>query len=442
MKQHQNTASFGFSEADITPERPAELVGFPRTDNSSRGILHPLKSQILIIQAPGETVCLTTVDSLGFTVELTLSLRKQLAKVLKIPTEKIMICFSHTHSAPNAAAEPAYFSFVCSQICAAAKQAAINMNPFFAAWGIGDHLIGINRRSETSPEESRLGILKLSDPDGVPSFLLLRVSAHANVLTSDNYKISSDYFSLTRQKLSEAFGCPVMMVQGASGNLRPRFQQENAAFMEIQGVDALEKPYTDFEKQLYFQQSMDALENMAASVFHSAAPVIAGLKTEPVRRLSMFSVTHQFDADVPSLEYADQIANEAKAKAGIDGSGWLTEIRKLHRRQIQVQTADVEFQYFILNSGCFCGVPNEIMCEIALDVWHQSAESLFFLNGYTNGIDSYLPTAEEYDKGGYEVLWSNLIYYPYYGRVMALNRESAGQMASFAVTDFLHRLKS
>lgn len=440
MKQNQNTASFGFTETNITPDGPVQLVGFPRIDNQSRGILHPLNAQILIFRFQEETMCLAAVDSLGFTVELTMKLRKEIASVLNISTDKIMVCFSHTHSAPNAAEEPAYFTFVCDQICVAAKEAEKQMRPFHVAWGIGDHLIGINRRSDTSAVEPRLGILKLEDPDGKPALLLLRVSAHANVLTSDNYKISSDYFGLTRQKLSNTFGCPVMMVQGASGNLRPRFQQENADFMEIQGVDALEKPYTDTEKQKYFQQSLDALENMADSVLASVVPIWKKLKTEPVHRLAMFSVIHPFAADVPSLKRAEEIAEEAETEAGIDGNGWLMEVRKLREKKVFTQTADIEFQYFMLNDGCFCGVANEIMCEISLDVWQKSEDSLFFLNGYTNGIDSYLPTAEEYDKGGYEVLWSNLIYYPYHGRVMALNRDTAGQIASFAVSDRSHFL--
>lgn len=440
MKQNQNTASFGFAETNITPDGPVQLVGFPRIDNQSRGILHPLNAQILIFRFQEETMCLAAVDSLGFTVELTMKLRKEIASVLNISTDKIMVCFSHTHSAPNAAEEPAYFTFVCDQICIAAKEAAKQMRPFHVAWGIGDHLIGINRRSDTSAVEPRLGILKLEDPDGKPALLLLRVSAHANVLTSDNYKISSDYFGLTRQKLSNTFGCPVMMVQGASGNLRPRFQQKNADFMEIQGVDALEKPYTDTEKQKYFQQSLDALENMADSVLASVVPIWKKLKTEPVHRLAMFSVIHPFAADVPSLKRAEEIAEEAETEAGIDGNGWLMEVRKLREKKVFTQTADIEFQYFMLNDGCFCGVANEIMCEISLDVWQKSEDSFFFLNGYTNGIDSYLPTAEEYDKGGYEVLWSNLIYYPYHGRVMALNRDSAGQLASFAVSDRSHFL--
>ena len=44
---------------------------------------------------------------------------------------------------------------------------------------------------------------------------------------------------------------------------------------------------------------------------------------------------------------------------------------------------------------------------------------------YTNGCDGYLPTSSEYDRGGYEVLHSYLLYYIYYGVVMPLNRDSA-----------------
>lgn len=31
-------------------------------------------------------------------------------------------------------------------------------------------------------------------------------------------------------------------------------------------------------------------------------------------------------------------------------------------------------------------------------------------------------------KGGYEVLWAYLIYYPYFGRVMPLNADTAEQL--------------
>ena len=78
-----------------------------------------------------------------------------------------------------------------------------------------------------------------------------------------------------------------------------------------------------------------------------------------------------------------------------------------------------------LGEGCLCGVPHEVMSGVALDVQRRSGDPLLFLNGYVNGCDSYLPTGEEYDRGGYEVLWSNLFYYRCHGRVMPLNRDTA-----------------
>ena len=45
--------------------------------------------------------------------------------------------FSHTHSAPNAAEEPDYFEMVCRKADRAVREAAGNMKPMEAAWGIG-----------------------------------------------------------------------------------------------------------------------------------------------------------------------------------------------------------------------------------------------------------------------------------------------------------------
>lgn len=47
---------------------------------------------------------------------------------------------------------------------------------------------------------------------------------------------------------------------------------------------------------------------------------------------------------------------------------------------------------------------------------------------YTNGCDGYLLTADEYDKGEYEVLRSYLSYYIYHGMVMHINRDIADKL--------------
>ena len=38
----------GYSQTDITPDRPMELVGFYRPDNKSSGVLKPLFAQVAV----------------------------------------------------------------------------------------------------------------------------------------------------------------------------------------------------------------------------------------------------------------------------------------------------------------------------------------------------------------------------------------------------------
>ncbi len=155
-----DTAWMGYGEADITPDNPVELVGFYRPDNRSKGVLHPLKLQTMVWRCGEGLFCLISIDSLGFTVELSNVLRDRVAGLLGVEREKVMLCFSHTHSAPNAAMEPLYFDDVCVKSERAVKEAQRNQSPVLAAWGVGENKIGLNRRNDPDSLDSRLGILK------------------------------------------------------------------------------------------------------------------------------------------------------------------------------------------------------------------------------------------------------------------------------------------
>lgn len=66
---------------------------------------------------------LIVIDSLGF-MELSNVLRDRIKLLRFTRKERIMVCFSHTHSAPNAAEEPDYFEMVCRQADTAVRKAA------------------------------------------------------------------------------------------------------------------------------------------------------------------------------------------------------------------------------------------------------------------------------------------------------------------------------
>lgn len=420
----------GYSEVDITPKVSMECVGFDRQDNMSRGILDKLIAQILIFDNQVQKFCIVAIDSLGFTVELTNQLRKIISDDLHVTREQVMVCFSHTHSAPNAAVEKSYFNFVCTQTSDAVNRANNTLIPIKAAWGNVEADIGINRRNKDGILNRRIGILKIIDADtNKLKLMLLRVTAHANVLSSDNYLISSDFFGTTRKLLENEYSCKVIITQGSSGNVRPKYQHSDAVFMEENPNEAAAMQNNPDTAKKRFNESMLALNKMATAIRNAVNSIIKDLIPQPVYRVCMFSDTKTFSADVPSMDKARLIADEAMRKEGIDGTNWLNEVKRLHDVKIQQQNTKVEIQYFILNDGCLCGVANEVMCEIALTISQKAHSQFLYFGGYTNGCEGYLPTEEEYKKGGYEVLWSYLVYYQYHNRVMPLNSNSANNLA-------------
>jgi hypothetical protein len=425
----------GYEERVITPEKPVQMAGYDaRIDNCSRGVMKDLKAQILVSKRNEERFCLITIDSLGFTIALTSFLRKKAAEILSARMEQVMICFSHTHAAPNAAVEKAYYDFVCQSILSGVKKAEESMVPVYAGWGIAENTVGVNRRKSGQPIDPRIGILKICGEDQEKiKVLVVRVTAHCNVLMPDNYLISPDYFGEAREALERRYDCKVMMVQGASGDVRPRYRQENADYMEIHPAEEHFMNISNQMKERSAAQSQKALQNMAEAICESLNPVINLIKPKPVSRITMISVKPSFYADVPELKRAREIAAEAWEKGRIDGTGWLMEVERLLNKGEKRQRAEIEIQFFAVNDGCLCGVPSEVMSDIAVEIWKKSSNSMLFFNGYTNGCSSYLPTAAEYDKGGFEVLWSNLLYYQYHGRVMPLNRDTANRLVDEVV---------
>lgn len=408
----------GYAKADITPNMPLELVGFNREDATSKGILAPLWAQVSVWENE-ERCCLITIDSLGFIKELADDLRMKVASLLNISKNNVMLCFSHTHSAPNAAIYKEYFEMTCKNILSAADKALKNMHPVRIGYMNAYVDIGVNRRKGSTRLDKRAGILKVCDLENKIKLLCIRVTAHCNVLKSDNLLISPDYFGAIRDVLKKEYNCPVMVIQGSAGNVAPKY------------FDSVKTP-VDAKGEQYVRTDT-ALQDMAKAVYEKIAPSLGLLVTTDIDCFKMYSKEIAFRSPVPSIQTAEKLAKEAKTTCGIDGTAWLEEIQKLHELGTEFQEEKTEVQYFSIGDFCLCGVPYELMTEFALDVMEKTNNEFFYVNGYTNGCSSYFPTEEEYDRGGYEVYYSMLLYYKYHNRVFPFEMESANKLIEFMI---------
>ncbi len=400
------------SQIDITPDFPTALIGCYRPDPVSQGVLHHLFAQALLFQRDGETFCLVAIDNLGLTVRLADTLRLSVAACLGADTAHVMLNFSHTHSAPEptryAQNGERYFSFLCEKIIECVENAKTNVLPCKVAWALTTADIGENRRDGCSITDNRLGALMVADANtGKPIAVVTRVVAHANVLMWQNFKISSDYFGLAREELTAFFGCPIVVLQGAAGNIKP------AGVAAVGGGN------------------LDDLHRIAG-IFIAAAKRLSFALTD-VYDIRMFSKNMTFHSDIPSKEEAERVAN---GSSGAEVQEWLKACEDLRSKGERVQSRPAEISFFKINEGCFCGLAEEIFCELALDAQIRTHNSLFFLNGYTNGCTGYLAGRAEWRKGGFEVYQSNFIYHKYEGHLMPYWEETADQIVDLVVNEW------
>ena len=412
----------GFAETDITPKVSVEMVGFNRTDNMSRGILDSLKAEVSVWEDDGLS-CLITIDNIGFSTNKANRLRDMIAALIYESRERVMLSFSHTHAAANTDVENEYYEMICRRICDAAEEAKASMTEVLVGWGNVEAAIGENRRKASSKVDRRVGILKVcSAKSGKVNLIILRLTAHCNVLKADNYLISADYFGAVRKAFQEKYCCPIMIVQGSAGNIAPKYYHANYTPIDGRGDK--------------FINSVTALEDVAQEVISKVEKVFDNIEAIENANIYTYSEYVTLESRVPDTIEAQQTADEALKYCGIDGREWLGEVENLINKGIFMQKDSMEMQYFGIGDWCLCGISNETMTEFALETAQNLGNPYFFLNGYTNGCGSYFPSKEEYDLGGYEVYWAMLLYYSAYGRVYPYNRESFDIVTAYAVEKF------
>ena len=99
-----------------------------------------------------------------------------------------------------------------------------------------------------------------------------------------------------------------------------------------------------------------------------------------------------------------------------------------------------EVQCLRIGRACLCGVPCEIFCECALDAAQRAHSPLMLLNGYTNGVTEYVPHADEWDRGGYEPVFSLLLFHGCHGHCAPFRRDTAARIVDAALTLWHHAM--
>ncbi|HEX8039327.1 MAG TPA: neutral/alkaline non-lysosomal ceramidase N-terminal domain-containing protein [Chryseosolibacter sp.] len=373
-------------EINITPEEPQNLVGYgPR---NSTGTHDPIFHKIVALDDGTTQFFLVSTDICLVSPAEYDKVTAKLQKLYGIDPLNVWWSVTHTHSAPEVGppgmyavyladrvvkVEPAYTEWMEQKLIDGIKEAREKLAPAKMGIGWGFSQANINRRAidvdgkaslglnPDGPVDRRIGLIRLDKEDGSPLALIANYAIHGTVLGPQNTLISGDAPGIAAQYVEEKTGVPVLFINGAAGNLAPIY-----SVYPNPGAGHLK----EFKVLLG-----DRIINANKKILSTTGDV----------KLKTGKITVETPRK-PELGWPQELGNYSKTTK--DGINYV----KMPVRFLQIND----------NIGIW-SAPIELFCEVSNEVRERAPFEYTFYYGYTNGWLGYMPTAEEYPHGGYEV---------------------------------------
>ena len=378
----------------------------------STGIHDPLFSRALVLansQDKQEAFAVVSVDVCALRETETRAVRRLASSRTGIPIDHIIIAATHTHSGPATfgffnPTESEYVERLVEQITGVIAEAAGNLRPASVGCAAGqEKTISHYRRLladdghvvmnwEPFPPERIAKILGIIDAEvgvlkataagnpGEVECLLFNHAGHPNVLSGDNYLLSSEYPGLAEQLLEQEFGGTAMFLNGAEGT------------MDVDGLR---------------DRDWEGLERTGKALAHAVADTARRIVPRGDEALRGASVNYTVPPRVITegeWQWAQKIlANTGgKIQAMADGVGDdYKAVLYRDLRAVQENGIPVEQICFAIGDTAFLSFPGELYTEIGLFIKAHSPFAHTYILGLANGYIGYVPTRQAIKEGGY-----------------------------------------
>jgi hypothetical protein len=438
MKSPQLLASTGRRRINPPPNIAHGGWGAQKHEQAE-GIDMDLWATALVLSDGVTPALVLDIDIQILTNERADQIRAAVSKATGLPIANIRACATHTHSGPvpyKSWIEKGYemvgpwFDNVARWCVEAAGEALASLQPVEIRVGRGECYINSNRRSITPDGKRFLGvnpngacdhevtIVRMDKRDGRLLATLVNFACHATIMGPPNRLITPDYPGAMKRVVEQAIGGHCIFLQGSAGDQGP-----------VQGFIADTKVYRELGAVLGHEVAKVALGSKAIPAnpkFREVIPSGAPLGAYDVDFPSVSAGTVQVQEKeimvplregLPEKGAATQKLDFWKAKLKsarekMDEAAITEAIYMARRADIELRMADdfggktnagVRTHFITFGDVALVGCNIEPFCEIGMSIKRLSPFPVTFMCGYTNGRMAYMPTAEEWTKGGYEV---------------------------------------
>ncbi len=404
----------GADVADISPTKFPVIVNAMFTERSATNVTDRLFAKALVLDDGTTRLALCVVDSCMVPRDLLDQAKDIASKATGIPTERMLISSTHTHSAPAAMGclgsrvDPDYAASLPPKIAAAIIGAAQKLAPARIGWtAFDDWNHTFNRRwirrpdrmlsdpfgqsnvrahmhpghqspdavGPSGPVDPGLSVLAVTAPDGRPLAVLANYSQHYY----GSPLLSSDYYGRFAGHLASLLAAPDsfvgIMSQGTSGD---QMWMDYGAPARDLGYDAYAKEIADRVAAAYRRIE-----------WHDTAPLRMA-----ERKLGLRYRT----PDDARLKWAQEMA----AKLGTKLPQTLPEIYALESIYLHERPqTELKLQAVRIGEVGIAALPNEVYAITGLKLKAQSPLPVTMNVSLANGAEGYIPPPEQHALGGY-----------------------------------------
>jgi hypothetical protein len=413
----QHTLRAGTAIVDVSPPQGVALAGYPHHPRHNKGIHDPLYASCLYLEDGNVRLAIVGMDIIMCSKKHVAAIRAEVHTRTGVPPENVMICCSHSHSAPRASSnftmdalergqdpEPEYVDSLERRIVDLVARAAAN--PFPARLGIEkgfcgrEQGVGGNRRDPMGVADPEVWTIGVQDLEGNWKAGLVKYALHPTFLHSDNFLVSADYPGYIRKHLEQTKpGMVFLFQQGTSGNQSPRYFRSGKTFAEAERVGR--------EIGREADRVLDEMEfSSESALLVNSEQVQIDLRTLPDRKTAesraaelkqaweKMQATDASERDIWNAELRFLGAEDTLSMAILQEEGKLNVLK---------EDLPVEVQVIGIGDARIIGIQGEIFVEFGLTIQYRSPFSKCFVVELANGIlPGYAATTRAYAEGGYE----------------------------------------
>ena len=432
----------GAARRVINPPRGIRTFGFSSREGVVQAIESDLTATALVLSDGKAKVAIVASDTGWMDLPVMNGLRERVAEAVGTASSHVMINLNHTHSSPampewfpdepaQIALQARYQEDLCGWIEEAAREADERKVPARIGAGRGECGIGVYRR-ETDPDgevflgevpghptDPDVGVLRVDDLDGRPIATVFSYGCHPVTIGPRSMVASPDFPGAARTLVENAIGGLSLFLQGCGGNIMPR------------GGLSMEADCSDEKDRIGSTLGAEVVK--AAAAIHTHRKRGERRRMGSLSRISVWpwepvtgaSCTVLAAADeslslrfigLPPLSEARAIRAEChQARDTVVSRGgevWeclvTTRFADWSDRLVAAVEAggasiDVVVQAIRINDIVLAANSTETFFETGLAIKAGSPFAHTLALGYTNGCVCYLPRAEDFPSGGWDI---------------------------------------